>query len=108
MLFRSGFFAGMMYQKGFLHGKKTPLGVFLFTLPTSIISAFIAAKLFGGVTSSGSSYIVQMLRVIGMPDVFSVFITQVVTDYIDKYVAVIFVLAAVKAIPYSFKKFSTK
>ncbi len=57
----TGLLAGIMYNKGFLKGSKTPLGVFLFTLPTSIISAVIAAFLFGGVTSSGSSYIVQIL-----------------------------------------------
>lgn len=100
----TGLLAGYMYQKGFLKGKKTPIGVLIFTLPTSLISAVIAAKLFGGVTSSGSSYIVQMLMVIGVPDVISVFITQVCSDYIDKYIAVGFVAAACRLIPQYFNK----
>ena len=55
--------------------------------------------LFGGVTSSGSSYIVQILSVIGIPNVVSVFITQVCTDYADKFIAVILVAMGVKALP---------
>ena len=104
----TGLLAGYMYRKHFLEGKKTPLGVLIVTLPTSIISAVIAAKLFGGVTSSGSSYVVQVLKVLGMPDVASVFVTQVFTDYIDKYVAVLFVAAACKVLPHQFKKYKAK
>lgn len=104
----TGLFAGYMYRSGLLSGKKTPLGVFIVTLPTSIISAIIAAKLFGGVTSSGSSYIVQLLKVIGMPDVASVFVTQVVTDYVDKFVAVILVAATYRVLPGQFRKYKTE
>jgi energy-coupling factor transport system substrate-specific component len=63
----------------------------------------IAAYLFGGVTSSGSSYIVQILRVVGMPDVVSVFIVQIFTDYADKFVAVALVALGVNALPKSIK-----
>ncbi|MGL5311846.1 MAG: ECF transporter S component [Peptostreptococcaceae bacterium] len=99
----TGLFAGMMYNKGMLEGKKTPLGVLIFTIPTSIVSAMIAAYLFGGITSSGSSYIVQILNVVGIPDVVSVFITQIFTDYIDKFVAVGLVAVGVKALPKNLK-----
>lgn len=100
----TGLLAGLMYNKGLLKGAKTPLGVFLFTLPTSLISAVIAAFLFGGVTSSGSSYIVQILSHFNIPMVVSVFVTQVITDYADKFVGVILVGLAVKALPKSFTK----
>lgn len=100
----TGLFAGIMYQKGFLKGKKTPLGVFLFTLPTSIISAIIAAFVFGGITSSGSSYVVQILIALGIPDVLSVFVTQMMTDYIDKFIAVALVTAGVMALPGGMKQ----
>ena len=95
----TGLISGIMYNKGFLKGLKTPIGVLIFTIPTSIISACIAAFLFGGVTSSGSSYIVQILSIIGVPNVVSVFITQVFTDYIDKFIAVILVAMGVKTLP---------
>ena len=99
----TGLLAGIMYNKGFLDGKKTPLGVLIFTIPTSIISAIIAAFLFGGVTSSGSSYIVQILSHFNVPMVVSVFITQVCTDYADKFLAVSLVALAVAVLPKSYK-----
>lgn len=99
----TGLLAGLMYEKGFLSGKKTPFGVFIFTLPTSIISAVIAAFLFGGVTSSGSSYIVQILSHFNVPMVVSVFITQVCTDYVDKFLAVVLVALGVATLPKSYK-----
>lgn len=99
----TGLLAGLMYNKGFLKGKKIPLGVFIFTLPTSIISACIAAFLFGGVTSSGSSYIVQILSHFNVPMVVGVFATQVITDYADKFIAVIIVTLVVSAMPKNYK-----
>ncbi|MGL4913872.1 MAG: ECF transporter S component [Romboutsia sp.] len=99
----TGLFAGLMYKKGMLKGKKTPLGVLIFTIPTAIISAIIAAYLFGGVTSSGSSYIVQILKAIGMSDVLSVFIIQIFTDYADKFIAVALVGLAINTLPKSIK-----
>lgn len=100
----TGFFTGIMYQKGFLKGKRTLFGVFVLTLPTSIISAIIAAFLFGGVTSSGSSYVVQILRQIGIPSVLSVFTTQIMTDYMDKLIAVVLVSVGITALPQSMKQ----
>lgn len=99
----TGLLAGLMYKKGFLKGKKTPLGVFIFTLPTSLISATIAAYIFGGVTSSGSSYIVQILSYFNIPMVVGVFATQVCTDYLDKLLAVILVGLVVGAMPSNYK-----
>ncbi|OON95337.1 MAG: ECF transporter S component [Epulopiscium sp. Nele67-Bin005] len=91
----TGFFGGYAYKKGLLRGKKQPLGVFLCAVPTALLSAIIASYLFGGVTSAGSSYIVQILRAMGFPDVASVFVIQVFTDYADKYLAVLFALSAI-------------
>lgn len=99
----TGFIAGLMYEKGFLRGNKKPLGVFIFTLPTSIISAVISTLLFGGVTSSGSSYIVQILSHFNVPMVVSVFMTQVFTDYADKFLAVVLVGLVVASLPTNYK-----
>ncbi|MGL5756552.1 MAG: ECF transporter S component [Paraclostridium sp.] len=98
----TGLIAGLMYKKGFLNGSKTPIGVFAFSIPTSIISAIIAAFVFGGITSSGSSYIVQMLSSFGINKVVSVFLTQALTDYTDKFISVLLVNSAVVAIPSTF------
>ena len=99
----TGFLAGLMYKKGMLKGVKTLLGTFIFTLPTSIISATIAAFLFGGVTSSGSSYIVQILSHFNVPVVVGVFVTQVFTDYADKFLAVVLVGIVVNSMPKALK-----
>lgn len=95
----TGLISGLMYKKGFLKGVKTPLGVLAFSIPTSIISAIIATFVFGGITSSGSSYIVQVLSSLGITQVVSVFITQVLTDYTDKFIGVMLVNSTVVAIP---------
>ena len=96
----TGYLAGIMYKKDMLKGIKTPLGTFIFTLPTSIISATIAAFLFGGVTSS---YIVQILSHFNVPVVVGVFVTQVFTDYADKFLAVVLVGIVVNSMPKALK-----
>ena len=95
----TGFFAAMMYKKGMLEGKKTLLGTLIFAIPTATISAIVTAYLFGGITSSGSSYIVQILNVYNVPLVVSVFLTQLATDYSDKLLAVIISSVVVKTMP---------
>lgn len=99
----TGLVAGVIYEKGMLKGKRLPLGTFILTLPTSLISASIAAYVFGGITSSGSSYIVQVLKVLGIPDVMSVWSTQILTDYIDKLVSICLVASVLKVCPRSFR-----
>lgn len=100
----TGFLAGLMFKKGMLKGVKTPLGTFLFVLPTSIISAMIAGILFGGVTSSGSSYIVQALEVLSIGNLFSnIFLTQILTDYADKFLGVVLVNLGINAMPKNLK-----
>ena len=101
----TGLIAGIIYEKGMLRGKKLPLGTLILTLPTSLLSATIAAFVFGGVTSSGSSYIVQVLKVLGIPDVLSVWSTQILTDYIDKLVSICLVGSVLKVCPSSFKAY---
>lgn len=96
----TGLLSGIMFKKGLLNGRKIPLGTFIFVLPTSIISAMIATVVFGGVTSSGSSYIVQALEVLSIGNLFSnVFLTQIFTDYIDKLTGVVLVNLGINAMP---------
>ena len=99
----TGFFAGIMYRKHWLRGKRAFIGVLCFALPTALISAIITAILFGGVTSSGSSYVVQVLIALGFGDVASVFMTQILTDYMDKLMAVILVSLAIRVLPNQIK-----
>ncbi|MHC1749276.1 MAG: ECF transporter S component [Cellulosilyticaceae bacterium] len=95
----TGFMTGWLYQKGWLSGRKTLLGTFGVAIPTAMLSGIIAAVVFGGITSSGSSYVVQMLIAMGIPDVVSVFIIQIWTDYLDKYVAILLIGITIKRLP---------
>lgn len=57
----------------------------------------ITAFLFGGITSSGSSYLVVLMNNLGMNLTLSCFLVQVLTDYGDKLIAVILVTATLRS-----------
>lgn len=84
----TGFFAGMLYHKSWLQGRKIPIGAILVAIPTSLVSAMISAGLFHGITGSASSLFVIIFHHFGMPLIGSIFMMQIVTDYIDKLLAI--------------------
>lgn len=92
----TGLLAGPIFKGGGFRGRKFPLGVLILTLPGTLIGACVAAFGFSGVTSSGSSMLVQLLDHLGVNLVLSVFIVQFFTDYADKLLsaALVFILAA--------------
>lgn len=100
----TGLLSGIMFKKGFMKGFKMPVGVFIVTIFASTVGAVIAAYLFDGVTSSGSSYIVAVLSNLGVNKVISVFVVQFLTDYCDKFVAVALVLPVTLALPQSLRQ----
>lgn len=61
------------------------------SVPGTIVSSIINAVLFGGVTSSGSSILVQIFSHAGMNMTLSIFIVQFLTDYLDRLIAVLIV-----------------
>ena len=68
--------------------------------PHSVVSASVSAFVFGGITSAGSSYIVQLLHgVFQLPMVASVFLVQVFTDYADKFLILVIVTLIIQRIP---------
>lgn len=58
------------------------------SIPATIISTIITVILFHGITSSGSSMIVQVLNGFGLSQSISVFLVQVGTDYLDRVIGV--------------------
>lgn len=93
----TGIMAGYLFKTFLMKGKYLPAGTFLTVLPCTLLSSLITALLFGGLTSSGSSIIVMLLEKAGVPLTAGVFITQILTDYLDKLSAafvVTFVLSA--------------
>lgn len=72
------------------------------SLPGTLMSASITAFLFGGVTSSGSSVLVQLLHRAGLGLTQSVCAVQAVTDYLDRAAVLAAAGALLAALPASF------
>lgn len=69
----------------------------------AVVGASIAAYIFDGVTSAGSSYLVQFFHQgLGLPLVATTFVIQWLTDSLDKVLIVIFVSVLMKRLPQSF------
>ncbi|WP_027631341.1 ECF transporter S component [Clostridium hydrogeniformans] len=98
-----GLLGGIMFKGGFMKGYKMPFGVLILSIFSSLIGAIIAAFLFNGVTSSGSSYIVTIISNLGLNKVISVFLVQFITDYIDRFISVALILPVVLSLPERFK-----
>ncbi|MPQ42223.1 ECF transporter S component [Clostridium tarantellae] len=99
----TGLFAGFLYNKGFMRGKKIFIAVLVITIFVSFTGAIITAFVFKGLTSSGSSYILITLNNLGVNPIISAFIVQFFTDYLDKLVACILMISVIKRIPLSLK-----
>ena len=94
-----GLLAGILYRSGWLKGTKFPAGILFLTLPGTAVSSLITAYLFGGITSSGSSLLVQLLHHGGMNLTASVFVVQILTDGLDRLILVSSMLALQRALP---------
>lgn len=75
------------------------LAALFITLPASLLSACITAGLFGGITSSGSTFFVQILAKTPLGLTLSCFIVQAITDYIDRIVSIWIVLQLLHKLP---------
>ena len=74
-------------------------GALLITIPGTIVSSIITAVLFGGITSSGSTILVQFLNKAGLGLTASVFIVQILTDYLDRLISLFLVMWLFRVIP---------
>ena len=99
-----GFVTGLVYKK--YHPKKgwILLAAIVITIPSTIVSSCITAFLFGGITSSGSSILVQLLAKTPLGMVGSCFAVQFITDYIDRVICMYAVAVLMKALPRKMKE----
>ena len=101
-----GLTSGLVLRKMF-DGKKNVgksllniiLAAFVITVPSTIVSSIINAVLFGGITSSGSTVLVQLLRNTPLGLTGSVFVVQILTDFLDRIISLALVLA-ICSVPY--------
>ncbi|MDW8800837.1 ECF transporter S component [Clostridium sp. A1-XYC3] len=91
--------SGVLYSKNILKGIWIPVGILAITVSGSLVASIIAAFAFGGITSSGSSYVVAILRSSGVNLFKSVFTVQIFTDILDKSIAVAAALLSLKWMP---------
>ena len=99
-----GFVTGLVYKKYQPRKGWVLLAAVVITIPSTIVSACITAFLFGGITSSGSSLIVQILAKTPLGMVGSCFVVQFITDYIDRVICLYIVAILVKALPKKMKE----
>lgn len=101
------FIAGMLYKEDMFQGKKIVVSILILSISNSIIASIIASVVFNGMTSSGVSYIIAILKNCGIGVFESVFSTQIISDLIDKTMAVLLSIAIIKALPRSLKQDNT-
>lgn len=93
----TGFLSGLVFQKMSVNKGRIFLAAAVISVPGTIVSALINAVLFGGVTSSGSSILVQMLSKTPLGLTGSIFTVQFLTDYADRCISVFAVSALITA-----------
>lgn len=108
----SGIIMGVLAGLLFYNKKKDIVSVLwkclIVILPASAVSACIETFLFGGITSAvATTFIIQALAQTGLKLLSRAFLVQAVTDYIDKLIAILLVVAAMKHLPYSLTHFDT-
>ena len=99
--------AGLLFWRFPLGKKRRPgmlfLGSAFLSLPGTLASSAVTAFLFGGITSSGSTVLVQLLYGMGMDLTASVFLVQAATDYIDRTVVLLAAVLLYRALPAALK-----
>ena len=94
-----GLVTGLVSRKYSLKSWRIIPGAFLITIPGTIASAVITAVLFGGITSSGTTVLVQILNKAGLNLTASVFIVQILADYLDRLISLFLVAALLAVLP---------
>lgn len=97
-----GIVTGLFFQKN--KTNKLFVKAFCISVPASLISACITATIFGGITSSGSTMLVQLLAKTPLGLTLSCLIVQFFTDYFDRLLSLWLVFSVIKKLPDSLIK----
>lgn len=92
-----GVMTGFVFQKN--KSNKLFVKAFCISIPASLISACITAIVFGGITSSGSTMLVQLLAKTPLGLTLSCLIVQFFTDYFDRLLSLWLVFSVIKKLP---------
>lgn len=99
----TGVMAGLVYRR-YHKLWQVPLQAIVIMVPGTLLSSLITYYLFGGITSSGSSIIVQIIYGLGLSKFWSIVLVQIVTDYCDRLLAVVVAVLVLTAIPVRLKQ----
>lgn len=102
-----GFMNGLVWQKWIWKKQGAALGergrfwlyAMAVAIPGTMVSSVICAVVFGGITSSGSMILVQLLAKTPLGMTASIFLVQIVTEYLDRAVSMMVVSVFLQAIP---------
>lgn len=78
------------------------------SLPGTVVSSTITALVFGGITSSGSTVLVQLFHSLGMNLTLSVCVVQALTDFADRIIVLAAVLVLLPAVQTAFGSITSK
>lgn len=97
----TGLLAGIIFHQRLYQPKNRWTLIFwalILSIPGTVLSSIITVALFGGVTSSGSSMIVQLLHGLGLNQTASTILVQIGTDYLDRLLSLVVVTLVIIAL----------
>lgn len=95
----TGILSGLCFHLLQTRKKWFPVGIAAVTFPGTAVSSLITVVLFGGITSSGSSLLVQLFHQLGLGLTASVVLVQFFTDYLDRFLAFVVVSLLLSVLP---------
>ena len=99
-----GLMSGLAWKMNLAEKGRLWLAAAVVAVPGTLVSSVICAVVFGGITSSGSMFLVQLLARTPLGMTASIFVVQVVTDYLDRFISLFFVMVLLHTLPYDLKR----
>ena len=99
-----GLMSGLAWKLHLAEKGRLWLAAAVVALPGTLVSSVICAVLFGGVTSSGSMVLVQLLARTPLGMTASIFVVQIVTEYVDRLISLFLVAVLLRTLPYDLKR----
>ncbi len=98
-----GLMSGLVWKMHLTEKRRMWLAALLVTIPGTFVSSAICAVVFGGITSSGSMVLVQLLARTPLGMTASIFLVQIATEYADRLISIFFVTVLLRTLPYDLK-----
>ena len=94
-----GLMSGLVWKMHLAEKRRMWLAAMLVAVPGTFVSSAICAVVFGGITSSGSMILVQLLARTPLGMTASIFLVQIATEYADRLISIFFVAVLLRTLP---------